>query len=75
MHSRGRCGTIAFAFSLRLLLPGTIPEAQAAPGCLEVALHFIDAVMKRGFDVAHSEYLWEGQAITHAITCVCARII
>ena len=75
MHSRGRCGTIAFAFPLRLLLPGPIPEAQAALGCLEVALHLIDAVMKQGFDMAHSEYLREGQAITHAITCVYARII
>ena len=42
---------------------------------MEVALHLIDAVMEQGFDVAHSEYLWAGQAITHAITCVCTRII
>ena len=54
---------------------GLSQKPRQYPGCLEVALHLIDAMMEQGFDVAHSKYLREGQAITHAITCVYARII
>ncbi len=49
-------------------------DVKTYPVASDLGKHLIEQLMEEGFDVAHSQYLKEGEGIGHAVGFVCRRL-